>query len=101
MTKLDEEFLYSVFSIIEEIPYGCVATYGQIASLMGREKNARMVGKALHYAELYGHFPCHRVVNHTGRLVPHWIEQRSLLEKEGVSFKKNGMVDLKKCRWKE
>ena len=96
---LDEHLVYEVLSVVEEIPEGKVASYGQIAKLIGREKNARLVGKALSEAERYGAYPCHRVVNHAGRLVPGWIEQRSLLEEEGVEFKLDGCVDMKRFRW--
>ncbi|MDN6290883.1 MAG: MGMT family protein, partial [Tetragenococcus koreensis] len=65
---LDEDLIYEVLSVVGEIPEGCVATYGQIARLIGREKNARLVGKVLSMAEFYGKYPCHRVVNHAGRL---------------------------------
>ena len=41
--QLDEDLLYEILSVVEEIPEGCVATYGQIARLIGREKNARLV----------------------------------------------------------
>ncbi|HAY73588.1 MAG TPA: cysteine methyltransferase, partial [Ruminococcaceae bacterium] len=44
-------------------------------------------------------FPCHRVVNGSGRTAPGWTEQRSLLESEGVEFKPNGCVDMKKFQW--
>lgn len=43
--------------------------------------------------------PCHRVVNASGRLVPGWTEQKQLLLEEGISFKQNGCVDLKKHLW--
>ena len=43
--------------------------------------------------------PCHRVVNASGRLVPGWEEQKQILLEEGVSFKQNGCVDLKKHLW--
>lgn len=101
MTTLNEELLYQIYSIIEEIPEGKVATYGQIAKLSGHEKNARLVGKALKYSEIYGNFPCHRVVNHQGRLAPHFQNQKFLLEKENVKFKSNGNVDLKQCQWQK
>ena len=81
---------------MEEIPEGCVATYGQIARLLGREKNSRLVGKVLSMAEYYGQYPCHRVVNHAGRPAPGWREQEELLREEGVELKRNGCVDLKK-----
>ena len=74
MSGLDEELVYEILSVVEEIPEGKVATYGQIARLIGRDKNARLVGRVLHYAGLYGDYPCHRVVNHAGRLVPGWPE---------------------------
>lgn len=96
---LDEDLIYEILSVVEEIPEGCVATYGQIARLIGRDKNARLVGKVLSMAEFYGKYPCHRVVNHTGRLVPGWREQKSLLLLEGVSFKDDFHVDLKNCLW--
>lgn len=96
---LQENLIYEILSAVEEIPAGSVATYGQVARLIGREKNARLVGKVLSMAEYYGEYPCHRVVNHAGRLAPGWQEQGSLLREEGVPFKDNGHVDLKQCRW--
>ena len=96
---LTEELVYEILSVVSEIPAGRVAAYGQIAALIGREKNARLVGKALSLAELYGDYPCHRVVNHAGRLAPGFLDQRRLLEKEGVAFKENGCVDMKRFRW--
>ena len=75
---LDERLIYEILSVVEEIPQGKVATYGQIARLIGREKNARLVGRVLSMAEYYGSYPCHRVVNHAGRLVPGWHDQRLL-----------------------
>ena len=96
---LDDSLIYGILSAVEEIPEGRTATYGQIAALIGREKNARLVGKVLSRAEYYGSFPCHRVVNHAGRLVPGWPEQADLLRKEGVPMKDDTHVDLKKCRW--
>ncbi|MBQ4576408.1 MAG: MGMT family protein [Firmicutes bacterium] len=97
---LDDALIYEILSVVEEIPKGKVASYGQIARLIGREKNSRLVGKVLSMAEFYGEYPCHRVVNHAGRLAPYFVEQRELLRKEGVSFKENGCVDMKQYQWK-
>ena len=69
---LQDDLVYEILSVVEEIPVGTVATYGQIARLIGRDRNARLVGKVLSMAQYYGNYPCHRVVNHTGRLVPGW-----------------------------
>lgn len=96
---LDEGLIYEILSVVEEIPEGRVATYGQIARLIGRDKNSRLVGKVLSMSEYYGQYPCHRVVNHAGRLVPGWREQKSLLESEGVTMKNESHVDLKKHQW--
>ena len=96
---LDDRLIYEILSVVEEIPVGKVSTYGQIARLIGREKNARLVGKVLSDAALYGDYPCHRVVNHAGRTAPGWTEQRFLLESEGVEFRSDGRVDIKRFQW--
>lgn len=96
---LDKNLIYEILAVVEEIPSGKVASYGQIAALIDREKNSRLVGKVLSMAEFYGDYPCHRVVNHAGRTAPGWREQRGLLEAEGVEFRENGYVDMKKYRW--
>ncbi|MGI6014078.1 MAG: MGMT family protein [Oscillospiraceae bacterium] len=96
---LNEDLIYEILSVVEEIPEGSVATYGQIARLIGRDNNARLVGKVLSMSQFYGKYPCHRVVNHAGRLVPGWVEQKSFLELEGVTMKDAHHVDLKRSRW--
>lgn len=96
-----EEIIYQILEVVNEIPYGKVATYEQIAKLIGKDKNARLVGSVLSHASYYGKYPCHRVVNHQGRIAPGWIEQKTLLEAEGISFKNECCVDLKRYQWKE
>ena len=91
--------IYEILSVVAEIPEGKVATYGQIARLIGRDKNARLIGKVLGMAEKYGEYPCHRVVNHAGRLVPGWPDQGVLLQQEGVELKDRRHVDLKQYQW--
>ena len=95
-----EERIYEVLSVVEEIPAGSVATYGQIARLIGLDANARLVGRILSMAHRYGDYPCHRVVNHAGRLAPHFSEQRARLCEEGVSFRENGTVDMRRHQWR-
>lgn len=96
---LSEDLIYEVLSVVSEIPIGNVATYGQIAQLINRPKNARLVGKVLSQADLYGEYPCHRVVNAAGRLAPHFVQQKSLLLDEGITFKDACHVDLKQHKW--
>jgi len=96
---LNDDLIYEILSAVEEIPEGNVATYGQIARLTGREKNSRLVGRVLSMAEFYGDYPCHRVVNHAGRLVPGWDLQKQLLLDEGVELKDENHVDIRKYQW--
>ena len=96
---MDSRLIYEVLSAVAEIPAGYVASYGQIARLIGRERNSRLVGKVLSMAEYYGDYPCHRVVNHAGRLAPHFYEQEERLREEGVEFQPNGCVDMKRFQW--
>ena len=93
---LNEKLIQSVLEIADSIPPGTVLSYGQIAGMIGRPGNARLVGRIMSMADRYGEHPCHRVVNHAGRTVPGWEEQRQLLESEGVTFLPNGHVDMKK-----
>lgn len=99
--KMNEELIYEILSAVEEIPEGRVASYGQIARLIGRDKNARLVGRVLGLAEYYGDYPCHRVVDHAGRTAACFAEQKSRLLAEGIVFKENGCVDMKGCQWEE
>lgn len=96
---MDDRLVYEILSVVSEVPEGRVASYGQIARLIGREKNARLVGRVLSMAEFYGSYPCHRVVNHAGRLAPRFAEQRERLLAEGVGFRENGCVDMPRFQW--
>ncbi len=94
-----KEFYQKVYHLVGKVPAGYVLTYGTIAFLCERPQNSRMVGKAM--TVVPNDVPAHRVVNHAGRTVPGWDEQRLLLEDEGVTFKENGHVDLKKHIWRQ
>ena len=87
----------------EAIPFGKVATYGQLALLCGRPRNSRQVGYALNRGMAGEKLPAHRVVNSQGLLTgaPAFDTpdmQKWLLEGEGVEVK-DGKVDLKKYSW--
>ena len=98
---MNEKLMREVYAIADSIPPGRVMSYGQIAAALGRPKNARLIGKIMSLADRYGDHPCHRVVNSAGRTVPGWPEQRELLEAEGVKFRENGNVDMKKHQIQE
>lgn len=94
--------------VCQQIPKGKAATYGQIAMLCGKPKNARQVGYALNRGLAGEDAPAHRVVNAKGILsgaaafaVPDL--QKQMLEHEGVqvSWSEDGWrIDLKKYGWK-
>lgn len=98
MTKIDEDFMHDVLNIVDLIPLGRVATYGQIARMIGRPRNAHLVGKALGKPG-YGKHLYHRVVTATGRLVPGWVDQGPMLAAEGIPFKDANHVDIRRCQW--
>lgn len=93
-----------IYEVVKKIPYGQVATYGQVAELAGDKNMARAVGNALHRNPDPGNIPCHRVVNSRGELSGAFAFggaeiQAQLLEAEGVELV-DGRVDLDKYQWK-
>lgn len=97
-------FFENVYEAVQLIPRGKVATYGQIARMIGAPRSSRAVGYALHANPRPGVIPCHRVVNREGRLAPAFAFggpeiQAQLLESEGVEVDENFTVDLEKYLW--
>lgn len=89
-----------IYEAVKRIPKGCVATYGQVATMAGNERMSRAVGNALHKNPTPGIVPCHRVVDAKGRLAGGFAfggmeVQAALLADEGVEVK-DGKVDLGK-----
>lgn len=97
-------FFARVYEMVKQIPAGRVASYGQIARLVGEPRKARFVGFALHSNPEPGVIPCHRVVFKDGGLAPGFAfggpeVQRQLLEEEGVVFYDETHVDMDACAW--
>ena len=95
-----------VYRVVRKIPRGRVATYGQIAAILGQPRGARAVGLALgalRDAEAE-RVPWQRVIGAAGRCTHRdgfqAGIQREMLEAEGVVFDRRGYVDLAKVRWK-
>lgn len=89
-----------IYNAVKQIPYGKVATYGQVAEMAGNKKMSRAVGNALHKNPDPDNIPCYRVVNSKGELAGEFAfggagKQAKLLEREGVAVI-NGRVDLTK-----
>jgi methylated-DNA-protein-cysteine methyltransferase related protein len=93
-----------IYAVVEAIPEGKVATYGQVAALAGIPRHARQVGYALHALPEDRELPWHRVLNAQGEVSPRAEPgreglQRAMLEAEGVVFTSGGRVDLGMFRW--
>ncbi len=93
-----------IYDVVERIPRGRVATYGQVAVLAGLPGHARQVGYALHRTPDERDLPWQRVINARGevssRAEPMFEGiQRDLLEAEGIVFDLRGRVDLDRYRW--
>lgn len=103
---MEPNFFERVYRVVQQIPPGKVASYGQIAALLGHPQAARTVGWALHAltpAQAAG-TPWQRVINSAGRISLSRADlsadlQRSLLEAEGVEFDARGYVDLQRFGW--
>lgn len=101
-------FSDKVFAVVRLVPRGKVATYGQVARMIGSPRSARYVGYALRANPDPGTepscTPCHRVVFKDGGLCKGFAfggpdEQRAMLEEEGVTFADDDHVDLEACLW--
>lgn len=95
-----EETLYQ---FINAIPKGNVATYGQLARLVGRPNSARWVGRTLKHLPKDSNLPWHRVINAQGKIsFPEsseaWQIQKDKLADEGILLH-NGRIRLKDYQW--
>lgn len=98
------KFFRQVYRVARLVPSGKVATYGQIAAILGHPRAARTVGWAMHALPQDSDIPWHRVINAQGRISTSCQEhdadlQRRRLEAEGVAFGPNDRVDLQVYRW--
>ena len=100
-----DPFFEAVYDMVRQIPTGRVASYGQIARMVGSPRKARFVGFAMHASPgMAGGVPCHRVVFKDGSLAPGFAFggpgiQREMLESEGVSFLEDGRADMARHLW--
>ena len=100
-----DSFFEQVYEIVRQIPEGRVASYGQIARLVGAPRKARFVGFAMHASPgMAGGVPCHRVVFKDGSICTGFAfggpeVQKEMLLEEGISFTEDGRVDMASCRW--
>ena len=61
-------FQKAVWNCLQEIPYGEVRSYGEIAAQIGNPKASRAVGMACNRNPLWIVVPCHRVIGSNRKL---------------------------------
>ncbi len=98
---MEQSTFEKIYAVVKQIPYGQVATYGQVAALAGNKRWARVVGYALHVNP--DRIPCYRVVNKDGRVSDAFAfgggnRQVELLKAEGVVLV-DGCVDMQRYQW--
>lgn len=104
MVQDTNELHRQILEVIALIPYGKVASYGQIAKLAGLPKHARLVGYVLKHLDIESTIPWYRVINSQGKISVTRINERgeniqqNLLEQEGI-YLLNGKVSLKIFGW--
>jgi len=102
MPAYDEKLFQRIYEVVRQVPRGQVASYGQIASLVGAGCDARTVGYAMAGTPQGQDIPWHRVINREGKIsLPGegGQLQRMRLEAEGVVFDARGRIDLKRFGW--
>jgi O-6-methylguanine DNA methyltransferase len=99
----DMSFREEVYTLIRKIPKGKVATYGQVAELVGSPGAARAVGMCMKTNPDAPRTPCHRIVASDGKLTGYSggegvKTKKEMLLEEGVYFK-GDKVDLSRSLW--
>ncbi len=104
METTETNSLYDrIYAVVRQIPRGRVATYGQVAAIVGK-CTARTVGFAMAAVPAGTNIPWHRVINSQGKVSDRRggdgsIHQRHRLEDEGVHFDSHGRVDFYRVGW--
>ena len=103
---VEKSFDLRVYEAVSHIPFGQVATYGQIAELIGAYGCARKIGWSLKRLRLPSTIPWHRVINakgevsmSIGREGTDWV-QIDLLKREGVFINQELKIPLRRYLWK-
>lgn len=98
---VDSNFRTKIESLMAEVPYGQVTTYGDLAGLAGHANASRIVGGVAHYGNT--DLPWHRLVNRFGGLAAGYHggreAQAQLLAQEGISCTNDIVDNFKEIRW--
>ena len=97
----DSSFRRRIEELMARVPYGQVATYGDLAGLAGRANASRIVGGIAHYGN--PDLPWHRLVNRFGGLAagfPGGREvQKQMLTQEGITCTNHIVDNFEELRW--
>src|SRR5690606_8622908 len=103
-SSASQEMAEMILTVVSQIPYAKVATYGQIARLAGLPQYARLVGRVLSHLEENTDIPWYRVINAQAKISLNKLDssgqniQQQKLIQEGIVL--NGdRVDLKRYQW--
>ena len=102
-----QNFYFRVYNAVRKIPSGKVATYGQIAKMLGAPRSSQVVGWALRSLKPGSPVPWQRVINKAGMISIENMhtpkeQQVALLRQEGIEIKEDGgnfWVDLDRFGW--
>lgn len=103
--SLPQPTLYMrIYAAVRQIPAGRVASYGQIAKLIGAA-TPRQVGYAMAATPPRSGIPWHRVINSKGEISARAdgkpdARQKRLLRDEGIVFDRHGRVDFERYGWR-
>lgn len=97
----DSNFRTKIESLMAQVPYGMVTTYGDLAALAGHAHASRVVGGVAHYGD--ESLPWHRLVNHFGGLASGYyggreVQAKHLLD-EGITCTNFIVDNFKEVRW--
>ncbi len=105
MSENHSSFFEKVFSVVKQIPFGRVTSYGAIAEYIGMAGAARMAGWAMNKSHsIPDNIPAHRVVNRNGVLTgKHHFGgtdvMKQLLESEGIEVKNDQIMNFQEHFW--
>ena len=101
---MSDELAQMILTVVSQIPFGNVASYGQVAKLAGLPKHARLVGRVLGQIDNRAEIPWHRVINSQGKISTTQLNERgqniqqNLLLSENIVVI-NGKVNIKQFGW--
>jgi len=102
MPERNDKLFARIYDVVKQVPRGRVATYGQIAQIVGEGCDARTVGYAMASTPEGQDIPWQRIVNREGKIsLPGQGGeiQRMRLEAEGIAFDARGRIDMQRFGW--